>query len=97
MVEPDEVGKIYAVLSLLVTATAMGASAIYRILYDATLDSFPSAYLLLSAGLYFTSGVISLALFTQRRNLYDRTAGKKKEDPDGAQIKNRRVKESTKL
>ena len=78
MVEPEEVGKIYAILSLLITATGMVATLLYRLLYDATLDIFPSAFLLLSAVLYFCSAIISLFLFTQRSRLEDESSQSQK-------------------
>ena len=71
MVEPNEVAKIYAVLALLVTTTGMVSTVMYKGLYGRTLDTYPSAFLLLSASFYFLSAVISLFLYTQRHRLYD--------------------------
>jgi hypothetical protein len=69
MVEPEEVGNLYAVISLIMTTIGMVANPIYRGLYDATLETLPSSFLLLSSGFFLLSSLISLVLFTQRRKM----------------------------
>ena len=41
----------------------------YRGIYGATLDEFPSAFLLFSASLTMTTGFISFYLYTKKTNL----------------------------
>ena len=47
----------------------MLSSMAYRGIYGATLDEFPSAFLLFSASLTMSTGFISFYLYTKRANL----------------------------
>lgn len=56
----------------------------HRGLYDKTIDTFPSAYLLLAAAIILVLAVSNFAVYTQRSNMLVDRKGKriKDEDPD---------------
>ena len=56
-------------MGLLTTVVGMLSTMAYRGIYGATLDVFPSAFLLFSATLTMTTGFISFYLYTKRGNL----------------------------
>ena len=64
-----ELGKIYASVGLLTTVVGMLSTMAYRGIYGATLDVFPSAFLLFSAAITMTTGFISFYLYTKRGNV----------------------------
>lgn len=66
--EPDEVGKMYSIQSILISLTFMISNPIVRQLYDLTLGSFPGAFFLLNASLLLLSGFGNIFLFYQRRH-----------------------------
>ncbi len=69
MVNPEEVPKVYGFQNVLVMFTGLFSTIFYRLLYDATLRSFPGAFLLLSASLMLLSGVAYFALATQKTHI----------------------------
>lgn len=60
-VNEDEVGKLFAVISLMSAVSSSLISAAYQSIYSATLDTFAGAFLLVNAGFF---------LITVPNNLY---------------------------
>ena len=56
-------------MGLLTTVIGMLSTIAYRGIYAATLDVFPSAFLLFSASMTMTTGFISFYLYTKRGNV----------------------------
>ena len=56
-------------MGLLTTVVGMLSTMAYRGIYGATLDVFPSAFLLFSAAITMTTGFISFYLYTKRGNV----------------------------
>lgn len=56
VVEPDEVGKVFSVLLLLETLLGAVVYPVYSLLYNATIETLPSAYN------FVTSGIISIEI-----------------------------------
>lgn len=59
-VPADEMGKLFAFFAPLEVLSAILILPLYTFLYNATIDSLPSAYSFMSAG--FTAGAILLLL-----------------------------------
>ena len=56
-------------MGLLTTVIGMLGTIAYRGIYAATLDVFPSAFLLFSASMTMATGFISFYLYTKRGNV----------------------------
>ncbi len=69
IVDKEEIGRTYAVVSLLTTLFGLIGTIVYRLVYDFTLESYSGAFLLLSAFCYWVAGLITFFLFTQRKHL----------------------------
>jgi MFS transporter, PCFT/HCP family, solute carrier family 46 (folate transporter), member 1 len=63
--EPDEVGKMYSIQSIVIALAFMASNPIVRHLYDKTLENFPGAYLLLNASLLVLSGFGNFFIFVK--------------------------------
>lgn len=61
VVNENEVSKIYSLTSSIEAMSGLGAAPLYTAVYSSTLSTFPSAFYLITAGLYMIS--VSLALF----------------------------------
>jgi hypothetical protein len=76
MVDKEEIGKIFAVVSLIQTLTGIFGVIAYRKLYEYTLETFSSSFMLLSSALFGLAGIIGLYLISQRKHL------KRNEEPE---------------
>lgn len=65
LIPSDEFGKIFSLRSLISAPTPVLASFIYTMLYNKTIDEFPSAIFLLSAAILLLSLYILLICFLQ--------------------------------
>ncbi len=68
-VHEDEVGGLFSAIAFLSATMPLVGTAIFRELYDATLDTFAGAFLLLSAGISFILGCSNFFLYTQRNKM----------------------------
>ena len=66
MVNDDEVPKMYGFLSVINNTANLVGIPLYRGVYDATLNTFPGAFLMLSASLLTCAAFIYFILVTQR-------------------------------
>ena len=62
-------GKIFAAVALLAAVAPMLMSPVFKKLYNATLSSFPAAFLLVAAGLYCVSVALNFYLWLARKNI----------------------------
>ena len=70
---PDETGKIYSALAFLAALAPLVSNPSFRFLYDATIDTFPSAFLLLEAAVVTLLVYLNFFVYTQRgKMLLDR-------------------------
>ena len=67
--EPDEVGKMFSILSILLSLTFMISNPIVRQLYNETIESFPGAFLLLMAAMLTVSGFGSLFVYLKQNKV----------------------------
>ena len=80
MVDDDEVPKMYGFVNLVWQCGSIIGIPLYRGLYDATLKTFPGAYLMLSASLLTCAAFISFILITQRGKIEKLNRLKKNEE-----------------
>ena len=69
-VQADETGKMYSALAILAAAMPLIGNPAFRRLYDATLDNFPAAEILLAASIYFVAASLNFLLYTQKWKKY---------------------------
>ena len=62
VVESEEVGRVFSVLSLLAAVSTSLVSAAFMKLYNQTLNTLPGAYLLLASGLAVVTIPINLVM-----------------------------------
>ena len=62
VVDPEEVGRVFSVLSLLAAISDSLVSAAFMKLYNQTLATLPGAYLLLASGLAVVTIPINLVM-----------------------------------
>ena len=67
--EPDEMGKLFSIQTVLISLASMACNPIVRKVYNETLKSFPGAFMLLSASLLLLSGFGNLFIYTNRKEL----------------------------
>jgi MFS family permease len=67
--ESDEVGKMFSILSILLSLTFMISNPIVRQLYNLTIDHFPGAFLLLIAALLVVSGFGNFFVYLKQSKL----------------------------
>jgi hypothetical protein len=77
-VSKGETARLYASVGLIYAIENFLAILVYRYVYDVSLETFPSAYLLLSSAIFSLAGITSFILYTQKR-FFDR---KEKEDEE---------------
>ena len=70
-VEEQDVGKVFSALSLIFQFIPLLSNPAFRQLYNATLESFPGAEIVMSACAFYITGLISLYLYTQRDRIYN--------------------------
>ena len=78
MVDDDELPKMYGILNLITNAIGLVGIPLYRGIYDATLETFPGAFLMLSASLMTCAAMLYFVLITQRSKI-DKVNRMKKE------------------
>ena len=67
--EPDEVGKMFSILSILLSLTFMISNPIVRQLYNKTIDSFPGSFLLLMAAMLTVAGFGNLFTYLKQNKV----------------------------
>ncbi len=67
--DPNEVGKMFSILSILLSITFMISNPIVRQLYNKTIDNFPGAFLLLIAALLVVSGFVNFFVYFKESKL----------------------------
>ena len=67
--EADEVGKMFALLSILLSVTFMISNPIVRQLYNYTIGTFPGAFLLLNASLLLVSGFANFFVYIKEKTI----------------------------
>ena len=69
MIGPEEVPKMYGFINVLTSVIGLMTIPLYRGLYDTTLETFPGAFLLLSASISLLSAFAYLFLFMKKGNM----------------------------
>jgi len=69
LIDKDEVGKVFAAVGIITTLCPLALDPLFKIVYNATLSSLPSAFLLLAAGFYSINVSILLAAWCFREEL----------------------------
>ena len=69
MIDDDEVPKMYGFLNLINNIASLVGIPLYRGLYNATLETFPGAFLMLSAGLLTFPALIYFVFITQKEKI----------------------------
>ena len=82
MVNDDEVPKMYGFLNVITNTASLVGIPLYRGVYDATLETFPGAFLMLSASLLTCAAFIYFVLVTQRGEI-DKINQTKKDTKEG--------------
>ncbi|XP_066991286.2 probable peptidoglycan muropeptide transporter SLC46 isoform X2 [Anabrus simplex] len=75
IVPGDEIGKVFSLLASLEALTPLASSAVYTLLYTATLNIFPGAYLLLSAGIFSFDALMLLCVLIIQHIVVERELG----------------------
>ena len=70
-VQPNETGKIFSACALWRSTFGLIGGLAYRQLYNATLDTFPAAEILMKGILYFFGSLISFTLYLQKWRIDD--------------------------
>ena len=70
-VNRDEVGKVFSALALIAACTPMVVNSIIKKVYVATLEIFPSAYLVMAACFYALAVALNYTLFFARKEIDD--------------------------
>ena len=65
-IEPQETGKIFSVLAIMVALTPIIANPIFQQLYNWTLPIFPAAEIILAASVMCISALLNFYIYTQR-------------------------------
>ena len=82
MVNDDEVPKMYGFLNVITNTVSLIGIPLYRGIYDATLETFPGAFLMLSAGLLTFAALIYFVLVLHRGKI-DKIHETKKKTMEG--------------
>ena len=69
MADDDELPKMYGFLNIITNAIGLVGIPLYRGIYAATLETFPGAFLMLSASLMTCAAMLYFVLITQRRKI----------------------------
>ena len=65
----DEVGKVFSAVALIAALAPMITNPAFKGLYNATIDTFPAAFLLMAAAFYVVSTSLAFKLFWVRDEL----------------------------
>lgn len=68
LVERTEIGKIYAVISSLQTLSPLASAPVYTGIYNSTLETYPGAFYIFSAALYFLNFALITIIYVVQRN-----------------------------
>ncbi len=66
---PYQVGTVFTVIALFAATVPLASNPAFRELYDATIETYPSAFLLLGAAIGLALAAANFFVFTQRRKL----------------------------
>jgi hypothetical protein len=98
-VEPDEVGKIFSAVAIIAALAPLASNLIMRKLYNATLATFPQAFIMFTGSLYVVAALGNLFLFTRRSSMQgikpENEEEDKKEDKKELESKNKTNSELT--
>ena len=61
--DPDEMGKLFSIQTVLIALTSMACNPIVRRVYTQNLETFPGAFMLLSAAMLLASGFGNLFIY----------------------------------
>ena len=64
--DADETVKMYSALAIFAVAMPLAGNPAFRQVYNATLDTFPAAEILLAGSIYFISAVLNFFIYHQR-------------------------------
>ncbi len=70
-VDRDEVGKVFSAMALIAAATRTVINTVIKQVYNATLEVFPSAYLIMAACIYLLAFALNSFLFAVREEIDD--------------------------
>lgn len=65
----DEVGKVFSAVAFFAALAPVTSNPAFRKLYNHTLDTFPSAFILQAAAIFLLLAIANLYLYTQRSQL----------------------------
>ena len=68
-IDESEVGKVFSFLAVLASLAPVAGNPLFRLLYNATLDSLPGAIFLLYAAILLCSALGNLYIYFKRRDL----------------------------
>ena len=85
--EPSEIGRVFAVVGLGQAIVPLISNPLFGLVYKATLDSFPGAYLLIVAGMLIfvlgSSTFMSYNQFLQKRRAREHTENAENNEDQG--------------
>ena len=67
--DPEEVGKMFSIQSILISLAFMISNPIVRQLYNKTIENFPGAFLLLNASVLLLAGCGNLFIYSKRKHV----------------------------
>jgi MFS-type transporter involved in bile tolerance (Atg22 family) len=73
-VDSDEIGKAFAILSVVATLASFAGNPLFRQLYNVTMADFPGAVFVLFGCLQLVASLCSLCVFFKRKTLLDEAA-----------------------
>ena len=65
-VQPNEIGKMFSFFAILGSLIPLASNPAYRLLYNATLDTFPPGVLVMAGGVMFLGVILNVILYLQR-------------------------------
>ena len=71
-VDADETVKMYSALAIFAVAMPLAGNPAFRQVYNATLDTFPAAEILLAASILFISAILNFVIYHQRWRINER-------------------------
>ena len=67
--DPEDVGKMFSIQSILISLAFMISNPIVRQLYNKTIENFPGAFLLLNASVLLLAGCGNLFIYSKRKHV----------------------------
>lgn len=68
-VDQHEIGKIYAAVGIIAALAPGAASPIFNLLYNKTLDTFPGAYIILTASVSLVQSILYFVLYKNKHQM----------------------------